>query len=203
MSKSLAELRAMTAPKLPTASVEVCLNLELLAHEQRLLAERNALATEAAKASSDDDREGPPRKAGQPAMPPRVAEIDGELEVIYEQMREFAGEVVVRGIDGARWQEFKDANPPREGNVSDETVGYGYVNVTALKADLGRYLVSWNGEEFTGDREWFLRLVHSAEQDKIAKQVVVMHEVAVSVPKAPSTSSATPSPASDDDSPST
>ncbi|HKY58308.1 MAG TPA: hypothetical protein VJL80_09745 [Aeromicrobium sp.] len=206
MSKTLAELRAMTAPKLPTRIERLCLNLELLAETERLQNEKEDLLVEVRRSTAADpeERQGPPRKIGAPAKPVRVAEIDAELTDLYDQMREFEGELLLRGIEGGRWQEWKDANPPRKDNESDERHGYGIVNATALMADLGRFAAAWNGEEFAeGDWDgWFAARVAPADLAALVMRVVEMHEARVSVPKAQGGSSPTPSPGNDAASPS-
>lgn len=205
MSKTLAELRAMTAPKLPTRTVRLCLNLEVLAQIQHLQNEKEELLIAARRTNVDDEeRQGPPRKMAEKAAPPRVAEIDAELGALYDEMREYEGDLLLNGIDGGRWQAWKDKNPPRKDNESDDRTGYGIVNATALMADLGEFAASWNGEAFKpGDWDgWFAASVAPADLAALVSAVVEMHEARVTVPKAQAASSPTPSPESDDASPS-
>lgn len=196
MSKTLAELRAMTAPKLPTRTVRLCLNLEVLAQIQRLQNEKEELLLDARRSSADDEeRKGPPRKMAEKAVPPRVAEIDAELADLYDKMREYEGDLLLNGIDGGRWQQWKDEHPPRKDNESDERLGYGLVDATALMGDLALFAVAWNDEHFAeGDWDgWFAARVAPADLGALVSAVVEMHEARVTVPKAQGDSSATPS----------
>lgn len=206
--KTLAELRAMTTPKLPTRVERICLNFEVLGQVEQLQNEKQGLLVEAMRSQPTDEgeeRKGPPRKLAEPAKPPRVVEIDAELEVLYDAMREYEGDLELHGIDGGTWVTWKDEHPPREGNKADEDLGYGLVDTTALLQDLGRYAYSWDGDPFKeGDwHGWFASRVASADLAVLVKRVVEMQEGRVSVPKALSDSSAPPSPESADDSPST
>jgi hypothetical protein len=82
-----------------------------------------------------------------------VAEIDAELAALFDRMRESEGDLLLRAIGGGEWQRFKDDHPAREGNKSDEETAYGLCDSTALLADLGRFVVAWNGENFGAD-DW-------------------------------------------------
>jgi len=217
MSKTLAELRAMTAPKLPTFSYRLCLNLELIEKVQRLEDEKIDVliaAEQHAQANlSDEDRESQARtrKAGQPLAkrPARVAEIDEEIAATYAEMHEFEGNLLMRGIDGARWQAYKDEHPPREGNVADETHGSvngtAVVNTTDLMADLAHFAVSWDGEPLAeGDWSgWLAGRIAPGDLSELVARVVQMQEGRLTIPKALTVSPATTFHESDDDSPST
>lgn len=213
MSKTLAELRAMSAPKLPTRSERLCLNLELLEKVQRLQAEKEDLLIAAERQAqadlSDEERESlaRTRKAGQPvAKPPaRVDEIDAEIADLWEQMRDYEGTLLLRAIDGGRWQAYKDEHPPREDNRSDEDNGYGLVNSTDLMRDLGMFAAAWNDEPLAdGDWSgWLAARVAPGEVIALVKRVVEMQESRLVIPKALIVSPETTSPESDDDSPST
>jgi hypothetical protein len=195
MARSLADLRAK--PKqLPTRTVRICLDQEAVADVQRLDNERRDLLLEAQRrqADSDGERKGPPLRVGEGATPPRVAEIDAELEALFDRMRESEGDLLLRAVSGGEWQRFKDDNPAREGNKSDEETAYGLCDSAALLADLGRFVAAWNGETFGPDdwREWFAAQVAPADLSELCRQVVQLHEFRVTVPKAQSTvSSAT------------
>lgn len=195
MPKSLADLKAK--PKsLPTRTVRICLDQEAVADVQRLDNERRDVLADAFRAKDEDgERTGPPRRVGEAAVPPRVAEIDAELEALFDRMRESEGDLLVRAVGGGEWQRFKDEHPPREGNKSDEEITYGLLDSAALLDALGRFAVSWNGEAFGAEdwRDWFAAQVAPADLAEICREVVQLHEARVTVPKARSTvSSDTP-----------
>ncbi|AIY15846.1 hypothetical protein GUY44_07390 [Pimelobacter simplex] len=191
MPKTLAELRAEKAAKLPTRSVRLCLNLELVEKVQRLSSEKadliiNATAT---AGQGDEDREAKARvrksaERAEPEMPPRVAEIDAELTALWDQMRDYEGDLQLNGVDGAAWQAYKDDHPPREGNISDTRNGNGVVNTTDLMADLGDWAVSWNDEKLTeGDWSgWLSKRIAPADMTDLVRRVVEMQEFKVTVP---------------------
>jgi len=200
MSKSLADLRAAKdrKPSLPTRIVKVCLDQDLLADIQRLTAEKRDLAVSAAVADDADEAkggedggDGPPQRLVGPPPPPRLAEIDAELEPLYERLRETEGELLIRAGDGGAWLRWKDAHPAREGSDVDERLSYGFCNATDLAADLGRYVVSWNGEEFAPGEwdDWFAAKVAPADIGECVRAVVELHEARVGAPKSPSVSS--------------
>lgn len=207
MPKTLAELRAEKAAKLPTRSVRLCLNLELVEKVQRLSSEKADLIINATAAGqSDEDREAKARtrkaaERAEPDPPPRVAEIDAELAALWDQMRDYEGDLQLHGVDGAAWQAYKDDHPPREGNVSDARNGGGVVNTTDLMANLGDWAVSWNDEKLTeGDwAGWLSKRIAPADMTDLVRRVVEMQEFKVTVPpKALSGSPSTISPESAD-----
>lgn len=213
-TKTLAELRALSTPTLPTRTIRLCLNLDLLAQVQALANEKADLGIERTRlgGSAEDEQVAEEkqrvRKAGQSGnagrlreIADRLAEIADEQEALYDQMREYEGDLLLRGIDGGRWQAFKDDNPARDGNETDDRIGYGMVNASALRESLGDWMAAWNGEEFDGDRGWFLKLVASGDQQAIVSEILQMQEGRVVVPKATGRSSSTTSAESGDDSP--
>lgn len=192
MPKSLADLKAK--PKsLPTRTVRICLDQEAVADVQRLENERRDVLLEASRSARGDDAErtGPPLRAGESPTPPRIAEIDAELEVLFDRMRESEGDLLIRATSGGEWQRFKDDNPPREGNKADDENGYGLCDSSALLADLGRYVAAWDGENFgpTDWRDFFAAQVAPADLSELCREVVQLHEARVRVPKARSTDS--------------
>jgi hypothetical protein len=196
MPKSLADLKAK--PKsLPTRAVRICLDQEAVADVQRLDREKSDLLLDAQRGgvTEDGERTGPPRRTGEGAAPPRLAEIDAELEALFDRMRESEGDLLLRAIGGGEWQRFKDDHPAREGNKTDEEVAYGLCDSSALLADLSRYVAAWNDETLGPDdwRDWFSAQVAPADLRELCSEVVQLHESRVRVPKARSTdSSATP-----------
>lgn len=196
MSKSsLADLRAQAATKptsYPTRVLpDVCLDQEATAEVQRLMAEREALERED-RATTADDENAPPKRMGQ-GRNPRIAELDAEIEARWEKMRPNSGEVLLQGIDGGEWLRWKDANPPREGNQSDELLTFGLCNATALAADLGRYVKAWNGEALGPDdwSGWMGKRMSPADQGAAVRIIVELHETRLSVPKSQPLSSTT------------
>jgi hypothetical protein len=179
MPKSLADLKAK--PKsLPTRTVRICLDQEAVADVQRLderevrpaprretfpprtttgsaRARRSARARARAAAGGRD--RGRARRAVRP---------DARVE----------GDLLLRAIGGGEWQRFKDDNPAREGNKSDEDTTYGLCDSTALLADLGRYVVAWDGENL--ERRRLGRVVRAqvapADLRELCSEVVQLHE---------------------------
>lgn len=194
MSKTLADLRKEKdqPASRPTRVVKACLDQSLLADIQRLTVEKNDLlvAENARSAESEDgEQSGPPRRVGQ-GPDPRLAEIEVELEALYERLRETEGEILLRATDGGSWMRWKDAHPAREKNEVDERLAYGLCDATALLDDLGRYAVAWNGDDFgPGEWAWFSEKVAPADLGACITAVVELHESRVAAPKSRSTSS--------------
>lgn len=194
---SLADLRAQAAKKptsYPTRVLpDVCLDQEATAKVQRLVAEKNELEAESRSSlSAEDAADGPPKRVGE-GPNPRIAELDAEIDACWNEMRPNSGELLLMGIDGGEWLRWKDANPPREGNQSDELLTFGLCNAVALAADLGRYVKAWNGEELGPDdwSGWMSKRVSSADQGAAVRAIVEMHETRLNVPKERKPSSVT------------
>lgn len=224
MSKSLAELRATPAPSLPEVPYKVCLDQSLLREANRLRSEQEDIEAERAPlraeqetlleqigASAVGEGEGKPKRNYDPsvgrlseitklteALVERAREAQAKMAAIWDQMREVEGELTLRAIDGGEWQRWKDKHPAREGNVSDEQTCYGFCNTADLMADLGRYVVAWEGEELspTDWSGWLAKKVAPADLREMCMVVVQMHETKVSVPKSLTVSSETPGNAS-------
>lgn len=183
---TLAELRARKSKALPTHAQTITLDQELIADVQRLEAERADLQVDVRRVGQDGERTGPPPKAGEgSAIPARIEEINAELETLYDRIRESEGELILRGISGGEWQQWKDDHPPRDGNVTDQRIGWGILNATDLLADLGRFVVSWDGEEIT-EADWPLLADQMPPGDlrDLVVAVVDMHERSgVRIPK--------------------
>lgn len=194
MSKTLAELRAQKPSSLPTRIVTVYLNLDVLAQVQRLEQEKKDIRVELGRRPKADDDDGPekPKRAGE-GPPPRLAEIDAELEVCYDTMRADEGELLLRATTGGKWLRWLDEHPAREGNQSDEVLAFGICNASDLADDLGRYVVAWNGEPLTPEdwSSWLADQIAPADIGGIVQQVTDMHTTRVSAPKAQGGSSAT------------
>lgn len=204
MRKSLAELRAAKdqPASLPTHLARICLDQKALASIQRLTAEKNHLLLTTPAPADDEDKESRPRRAGEKADP-RLADIDAELELLYDEMREAEGELLLQAGDGGAWLRWKDDHPPREGNESDERLAYGLCNASDLMDDLGDYVKAWNGEDF-GPGEWdgwFKAKVAPADLGALVNAVVAMHESRILVPKSSTGSSKHLTSVTDSDSP--
>lgn len=181
MARSLADLKAK--PKqLPTRTVRICLDQEAVADVQRLDAEKRDLLLESQRSDDGDQK---PRRVGE-GPNPRLAEIDTELEALFDRMRESEGDLLLRAVDGGVWQRFKDANPPREGSKTDEDAAYGICDSSALLNDLGRYVAAWEGEQFGPNdwADWFAAQVAPADLAELCREVVQLHESRIRVPKA-------------------
>lgn len=192
MSKTLADLRKEKdqPAQLPTRVIKACLDQSLLADIQRLTSEKSDLLTESVRTTGEGEQAGPPKRQGE-GTNPRLAEIDAELEPLYQRLRDTEGEILLRATDGGSWLRWKDAHPAREGNESDERFAYGFCNATDLMGDLGKFVISWDGDEFgPGEWDWFSKKVAPADLAECVKAVVEMHESRISAPKSQSTSSA-------------
>lgn len=204
MPKSLADLRKEKdePARLPTRVLKVCLDQALLSDIQRLTAEKSDVMVAAAMRSSEEggEQSGPPKRMGQ-GLDPRIAEIEAELEPLYQRLRDTEGELLLRATDGGVWLRWKDSHPARKDNEADDRLAFGFCNASDLVDDLGKYVVSWNGDEF-GPGEWdgwFRGKVAPADLGACVSAVVEMHEQRVTAPKSQSTSSEPPT--SETDSP--
>lgn len=197
---TLAELRARKSKALPTHSQVITLDQDLIADVQRLESERNDLLADASRVGEDGERNGPPRKAGEGSrIPARLEAIDVELGALYDRIRESEGELILRGISGGEWQLWKDEHPPREGNVTDQRIGWGLLNASDLLADLGRFAVSWDGDALAeGDWPMLADQMPPGDLRELVNAVVAMHERSgVRIPKSLSGSSTTEDSATD------
>jgi hypothetical protein len=197
MSKStLADLRAKAAKSPPSYATRilpnVCLDQEVVAKVQQLETEKLTLLSQDRGRKDEDGRPAAETKMAQ-GPDPRLAEIDTEIEDLWDSVRPQTGDILLRAIDGGEWFRWKDANPPREGNESDELLTFGLCNATALASDLGRYVAGWNDEELGPDdwATWLGQRVGPADQGAAVRIVVEMHETRLNVPKPPSGSSVT------------
>lgn len=197
---TLAELRARKSKALPTHSQIITLDQDLIADIQRLESERTDLQADVRRVGEGGERTGPPPKAGEGSkIPARLTEIDTELGVLYDRVRESEGELILHGISGGEWQLWKDDHPPREGNVTDQRIGWGLLNATDLLADLGRFAVSWDGEPLAdGDWPMLAAQVPPGDLRELVTAVIGMHERSgVRIPKSLSGSSMTEDSATD------
>lgn len=197
---TLAELRARSArrpkPK-HFRTVTLVEGQHLLAQSQRLTEELVTIMAKARGVDENGERTGPPRKAGQGAeLGPRAEEIKQEQVQLVADLAEFQGEVELTGFTGGEWQLFKDENPARDENAADLKLTAGLCDSSALFAQLGRFVTSWNGEELSeGDWDsWLADSIIYADRRDLVTDVVAMHEDSVVVvPKSSSSSSTTAS----------
>lgn len=184
MPKSLAQLRESTTTGLPRRSQRMCLATGLLAEMQSLTSE---LAEVLAHPATDEDGPRPPKRLN-PIESPRAVEIKARMAELDAELAEHTGELVIQGVDDGEWGRWADAHPPREegekGHDRDLRHAYGIVNADDLKADLGRYAVSWNGDPL-GEGDWDFIRANAAPGDlkELCQTVVMMHETAVDLPK--------------------
>lgn len=191
MSKSLAELRAEKASvSLPTRVEKIVLDQALVAKCQRLETEKQDVQVQSLRVGGDEQQDGPPKRIADGPVP-RLAEIDAELEALYDEMRASEGELLLRAISGGKWQRWKDAHPARKDNQSDDEITYGLCNATDLLNSLSDYVAEWNGEPLGPGEwdDWFMEKVAPADLRNICTQVVSLHEARITVPKSSSTSS--------------
>lgn len=195
MAKSLAEMRQSPAVGLPERTKLLCLAQALVSKAQSLADERESLRVDHAR---DQDDKGPPKRSGEGSEPPRVKEIDAELEALWAEMREHTGELLLRGTSSGDWRRWAQAHPARQENkgtadkpnwvtdATDAEVAYGFCNADDLLADLDRYAVAWNGDPLgEGDWEFIANRAAPGDLKEVARIVVQMHETeGVKAPKA-------------------
>lgn len=199
---TLAELRAQTGPKpLPKATCTVTMveGQHLLARSQQLNDELLDVLLEAdrEKAKDEGGRERV-RKAGERKPPenPRIAELRAEMQDVVDQLGQFQGLLDLSGLSGGAWQRYKDDHPPREDSKADTTLARGLCNSSDLFADLGRFVVAWDGEELAdGDWDgWLAERLCYADLRDLVTEIVDLHESKLSrAPKSQSSSSSTES----------
>lgn len=227
---TLAELRARSngaTQSLPTRSLEVCTDQSAMARIIQLATEKDDLETAhqraLAEAGYDPDAsagDAKPKRTGQkrPMPPARLAEIDAEVERLYDQMRDSQGTLWMQARDGGDWQRWKDEHPampqghvetvrangdhvkgepvydPRDFVIARSGLPLGYFNVNAVVTDLGRWVTRWNDELINeGDwNGWLFRQIAPGDLREAAVEVVRMHEERVLVrPKFSTDQSAT------------
>lgn len=210
MAKSLAQLRVDAKPRLGERTYDnLCLAQDLVSRVQALQAEKTGLEMEAGldqlrspgnPDAPDPDEPTKPRRMGDPRQA-RVAEIDAELETLYQEMREHSGDLVLRATPASEWQRWvgdhparvvdRDANGSPVINPVDESVTLGFCDASALLDDLGKYIVSWAGEIVGPDDIAYL-IANAAPGDikEVCRIVVTLHEgPGARAPKVSSTSS--------------
>lgn len=179
---TLAELRAQSGPQpLPRASKVVTLieGQHLLAESQKLAVELEDIVVQASRLDEEGQRTGPPRKAGEKSdLPPRVDEIRAEQAALLDRLADYQGEVGLQGITGGDWQRFKDQNPARLDNSSDQRLTASLCDSSALFEALGRFVATWNGEPVAPDDwdKWLAERITYADRRDLVSTVVDLHE---------------------------
>lgn len=184
MPKTLAELRANPAPR-PERAYSLCLAPHLVAEVQSLTDELSELEM----SGEDAEQDGPPPRAGDPAVEAkrdRKQEIRARLGELLEEMADYEGELRVRAVksDG-EWRQWVNANPARPEDSPehkrDMAITFGYCNADALIDDLATYAWTWNSERLA-DGDWATLDVGTADKKKIATTVVAMYESDLNLP---------------------
>lgn len=208
MTKSIAELRASTRVGLPERTYELCISQSLIAEAQSLESRKQDVLLEVATA-----KEGGEPKRNASAPDPELDEIDKRLTALHDEMAEHTGELRLRAHDAGTWRRWVEANPAREAgrdekghpflNPIDAEVAYGQCNATALLADLGSYVVSWNGDPLAeGDWDFLANRAAPGDLNELCKIVVQLHEMAgLRFPKSRKVSSETTPDVNDSPSP--
>lgn len=116
----------------------------------------------------------------------RKRELDNELA-------DYQYDIELVGVPSGEWVQFKEANPPREGNAEDLRVAGGRCSYVAVLNDLGRYVAKIDGEDVEpGQWKKFAALVHHSSLEDLVTAVVAMYETRLDrVPKSRSASSTT------------
>ena len=189
--KSLAEMRADSKVRLPEWTHTLCLAQDVTGAIEKLVKEKNDLNIAIIGESAGEAGEGQAKKPQRVADPrqARIAEIDDELAVLYEEMRENEGELLMRAIPSGEWRLWVGENPARVIerdeqnrpilNALDENYTGGYCNANALVTLLRRFAVSWNGEPVTDD-DWAYLIANASAPDvkKMCHTVIERMEVA-------------------------
>lgn len=177
---SLAELRQSPATGLPQRSYELCVATKLLAEMQSLAAELDTLQPEV---DEDGKPVGPPKRMGD-RNSIRAREIRARMTVLDAEIGEHTGTLVVEAVEPGKWLLWVNAHPAREGNQRDLLVGRGVCNSDDLRAELGTYALTWNGDPIqAGDWDFIESKAGGGDLDEIARLVVTMHATAVDIPK--------------------
>lgn len=201
MTKTLAQLRAESADQpapLPTATKTVTLvkGQHLFTESQALDLELlDLLAAEPGQVNESGNKTSAPRKAGE-GPNPRIAEIRDAQIAMLPRLAEFQGEVGLRGMEGGDWWRWKEAHPADPDSAIDDELTGGLCSAKAVFDELGRFVVSWNGEAL-GPGEWdswTAKTIIFADRRDLVTAVVQMQEDGVDrAPKSLSGSSVTES----------
>lgn len=217
MSKvTLDHLRKGGLPRgLPERVYELCLRRDLLGEVDAL---NDKMRTTKIAVARGSDENAPPPRYGEGSEPPELAAITERLAALYDQIEDATGELRLRAIRDGEWRRWVNDHPPREGDQRDDTVTYGLCNADDLANDLGKWVLSWEGDTLAAD-DWdthIAPLVSGGDYKALTQMVLIMQEV-IEDPKllrlaslgartsnaadSPPEPSADPSPSTSDESP--
>lgn len=180
MGKSLAEMRSSTMVGRPERTYELCLAGKVVSEIQTILGDLDTIRQDEA-ARADGVTLARPRRAAESS---NVTALVDRLKELQSVVEEHTGVLTLVGIDEGDWRTWCDEHPPREGNVRDDEVAYGYCNADDLIAELGTYATLWNGDKMAaGDWEFIRSTAAPGDVTKIASIVVQMHETVVNLGK--------------------
>ncbi|GAB7004408.1 hypothetical protein JCM18899A_18810 [Nocardioides sp. AN3] len=197
MSKSIADLIAERAQRAePVRPERVYLasvgeGQKYVVEAQQLSAEQdNLVIAEAKELAAEAQR---PQKAGSKGseelrkIRERLTDVRARLAELADLMREYEGELTIRATktDG-EWEQWRIAHPARDedhpGFRDDATLTGLACNLDDLLADLGTYVVAWNGEPLPAGGYDALELLRP-DKKAIAQIVVGMYETGDDLPK--------------------
>lgn len=175
---SLDYLRKGGVPRgLPERGYELCLRRDLLAEVDSLTVQlRDAMIADVTPEDPDD---APPPRLGEPGEPPGVTEIRNKLAAKYDEMDAATGELRLRAIRDGEWRQWVNAHPPRKDDQRDDAVAYGICNSDDLANDLGKWVLSWEGEPLAVD-DWeqhIAPLCAGGDLKTLVSMVIAMQEV--------------------------
>lgn len=193
---SLEDLRNGTPVARTERTYHLCVRRDLMAEVDDLLAE---VAGKPVRRSEDED--GQPNRLN-PTK--RDAEIEARLADLEQQIDDATGSLRLRALTNGEWATWVNEHPARDGDERDEQLAFGICNTDDLANDLGKWALSWNGEELApGDWDRHLFPNAAGGDLKALVNLVVMMQEAAEDPKwrlrglrgAPSSSDSDPSPA--------
>src|SRR5687768_15887488 len=112
MGLSIEQMRAGGGSRRGTDALELCLAQHLVARVKALQFERQSL--EVQQRRNEDGERPSNEKLSQPAAPPRLAEVNAELEALYDEMREHTGILTLQAESTGDWIRWRDAHPARK-----------------------------------------------------------------------------------------
>lgn len=122
-----------------------------------------------------------------------IEKVRARKRELDDELADYQYDVELVGVPSGEWVQFKEANPPREGNAEDLRVAGGRCSYVAVLNDLGRYVAKIDGEDVEpGQWKKFATLVHHSSLEELVTAVVAMYETRLDrVPKSRSASSTT------------
>jgi hypothetical protein len=154
---------------------QLCLRRDLMAEVDALTGELSSMA----RATSDEDENRPPRRKGEGGNPQEKA-VAERLAALADEMDDATGDLRLRAIPDGEWRRWVNDHPPREKDERDEQIGYGICNTDDLANDLGKWALSWNGDDLA-DGDWdriFATNTAGGDLKALVSLVVLMQEAA-------------------------